>query len=161
MVRERNEIPGRWQPERPPSGTDNFANLLRDPALVVGDVLARELVCHGHSDLRPALLVVAAHIAGGGSRITELAARTQLTKATVVRTVDELERLDYVERIPDPDDGRAKLVRMTPRALAVERDARVIISELREQWAAAMAPGELDQLEQLLLRLRSVLWPEL
>lgn len=134
---------------------------MRDPALVAGDVLARELVRRGHADVRPALLAVAAHIASGGSRITELAARTQLTKATVVRTVDELERLGYIERVPDPEDGRAKLVRMTPRAFAVERDARQIISELRDQWAAAMAPGELDQLEQLLRRLRSVLWPGL
>ena len=39
-----------------------------------------------------------------------------LTKATVVHAVDELERLGYVTRRPDPSDGRAKLVTSTARA---------------------------------------------
>ena len=134
--------------------------MLRDPALALGELLSRELMARGHADARPALLAVAAHIAPDGSRVTDLAARAQLTKATIVRTVDELERLGYVERIPDPDDGRAKLVRMTPRAYAVQDDARAIIAEIRDGWAELMQPGELDQLEQLLRKLRIALWPE-
>ena len=138
LVRERNHPRNPYAPSRPPSGTDNFANLLRDPALVIGDVIHRELVDRGHHDVRPALLAVAAHIARDGSRITELG---------------------YAERVPDPADGRAKLVRPTERAVAVQAEARAIIADLREAWAAAMEPGELDQLEALLRRLRSVLWP--
>lgn len=117
-------------------------------------------MARGHVDARPALLAVAAHIAPEGSRVTELAERAQLTKATIVRTVDELERLGYVERVPDPDDGRAKRVRMTPRAHAVQEDARAIIAEIREHWAELLEPGELDQLEQLLRKLRLALWPQ-
>lgn len=116
-------------------------------------------MARGHVDARPALLAVAAHIAPEGSRITDLAARAQLTKATIVRTVDELERLGYVERVPDPDDGRAKRVLMTARAYAVQEDAREIIAEIRDCWADLMEPGELDQLEQLLHKLRLALWP--
>jgi DNA-binding MarR family transcriptional regulator len=125
----------------------------------MGDAIAGELVARGHSDVRPALLQVAAHIARDGTRITELAARTQLTKATVVRTVDELERLGYAERVPDTTDGRAKLVRTTPKADAVAHDARAIIAEVRDAWAELLEPGELDQLEALLRRLRAALWP--
>jgi DNA-binding MarR family transcriptional regulator len=76
-----------------------------------------------------------------------------------VRTVDELAALGYVERVPDPADGRAKLVKMTPRAHAVQNDAREILAELRAEWAQALEPGEMDRLEQLLRRLRDVLWP--
>ena len=54
---------------------------------------------------------------------------------------------------------RELVARGTARALAVQAEARAIIGELREAWAAAMEPGELDQLEALLRRLRSVLWP--
>jgi DNA-binding MarR family transcriptional regulator len=159
LVRERNQIAPWAQPVRLPSGTDNFGNLFRDPALAGGEALARELVRRGHTDVRPALLAVAQHIAQAGSRITDLALQAQLTKATVVRTVDELEALGYVERVPDPADGRAKLVKMTPRAHAVQQDAREIITELREEWAKALGPGEMDELEHLLRRLRAVLWP--
>lgn len=160
MVRERNKSSRGWQGTPTPAGTDNFANLFRDPALAAEQVVARELRRRGHTDVTPALLAVGAQIRAEGSRITELAERMQLTKATIVRNVDELERLGYVTRSPDPHDGRAKLVHSTERALAVERDGRAIIAELREEWAAAMAPGELDRLEGLLRRLRVALWPD-
>jgi hypothetical protein len=37
---------------------------------------------------------------------------------------------------------------------------RAAIAELRDAWAAELAPGEMDQLETLLRRLRAMLWPE-
>jgi DNA-binding MarR family transcriptional regulator len=146
-------------PIAPPSGTDNFANLLRDPALVAQAVVARELERRGFADLRPALLAVGQHVRAGGTRITELAERAQLTKPTVVVAVDELVRLGYAERVPDPADGRAKLVLATERGRAVEQASREIIAELRDSWAAQLASGEIEQLEGLLRKLRTVLWP--
>jgi DNA-binding MarR family transcriptional regulator len=109
---------------------------------------------------RPALLAVAQHIAPQGTRVTELSARAWLTKATVVHAVDELERLGYVRREPDPDDGRAKLVVPTERAHAAEQAAREIIDEMRTTWAALMGEDELTVLEAGLRRLRAALWPD-
>ena len=50
---------------------------------------------------------------GGAGR-----SRAQIAKQTATALVDKLERAGYVERVPDPSDGRARLVRMTPRAEA-------------------------------------------
>ena len=88
-----------------------------------------------------------------------LAARALLTKATVVHAVDELERLGYVVRRPDPADGRAKLVMPTDRALAAERAARQAISDIRDAWAELVGEQELAALEAGLRRLRAALWP--
>lgn len=159
MVRETNKNDDWWRPALPPSGTANFGNLLRDPSLVLGAAVARALAARGFEDLRPALLSVAAHMATDGSRITELAARAQVTKPTVVAAVDELVRLGYAERVPDPRDGRAKLVRHTARGREAEQVGRAAIAELRDAWAAELEPGEMDQLEALLRRLRAMLWP--
>jgi DNA-binding MarR family transcriptional regulator len=161
MIRESNGSaePVWWAPDGAPSGSDNFANLLRDPAIVASAAVARGLAQRGFADLRPALTAVAQHVAPGGTRITELAERAQLTKPTVVVAVDELVRLGYAQRIPDPGDGRAKLVIATERGHAAERVAREIIAELRDAWAQQLEAGELDQLEALLRRLRGVLWP--
>src|SRR5919199_2989010 len=52
-----------------------------------------------------------------GSRLTELAERSGITKQAVGEAVAELEQLGYVERVPDPSDGRAKIIRLTPRGL--------------------------------------------
>ncbi|MFT4164415.1 MAG: MarR family winged helix-turn-helix transcriptional regulator [Microlunatus sp.] len=46
----------------------------------------------------------------GPLRITELAAATHLDTSTVSRHVGQLERNGYIDRTPDPADGRAQLV---------------------------------------------------
>ena len=163
MVRSSNESQAgeeRFLPRRPPSGSDNFGNLFRDPTLVGQEAVADEMARRGFADLRPALLAVGQHIGPQGTRVTELAERAWLTKATVVHAVDELERLGYVRREPDPDDGRAKLVVPTERAQEAERVGREIIAELRAAWARRMGEDALAALEAGLRRLRAALWPD-
>jgi DNA-binding MarR family transcriptional regulator len=148
-----------YLPRRPPSGTDNFGNLFRDPTLVMQELVTEELARHGFDDLRPALLAVAQHVGADGTRLTELAERAWLSKPTVVHAVDELERLGYVVRRPDPSDGRAKLVVPTARAHAAERVARRVAAEIRDAWAAELGEREMRALEASLRRLRGALWP--
>lgn len=161
MVRPSNESQGqRFLPRREPSGTDNFGNLFRDTTLAAQQLVAEELARHGFADLRPALLAVAQHVGADGGRVTELAARAWLTKATVVRAVDELERLGYVTREPDPTDRRAKLVKATPRGREAEAVAREAIADMRDAWAQLIGEDEMTALETGLRRLRSALWPQ-
>jgi DNA-binding MarR family transcriptional regulator len=161
MVRSANEsLAPEFRPSRPPSGTAHFGNLLRDPSLAMQEMVAARLALRGYGDLRPALLAVGQHLRADGSRITELAERSLLTKATVVHAVDELERLGYVTRRPDPSDGRAKLVALTRRGLAAEAAGREAVAEIREAWARQLGKKEMDDLEKRLRRLREVLWPE-
>lgn len=159
MVRSSNESQDRFLPRRPPSGSDNFGNLFRDPTLFMQGLVADELARRGFEDLRPALLAVGQHVGPQGTRITELAERAWLTKATVVHAVDELERLGYVTRRPDPSDGRAKLVMPTERAHRAERAAREAVLEIRAAWAARVGEREMADLEAGLRRLRAMVWP--
>jgi DNA-binding MarR family transcriptional regulator len=161
MVRISNESQAeRFLPSRPPSGSDSFGNLFRDTTLVMQQLVAAELARRGFADLRPALLAVAQHIGADGTRVTELAARAWLTKATVVHAVDELERLGYVTRKPDPTDRRAKLVMSTARAREAERVARAAIGDIRGAWAELIGEEEMAALEAGLRRLRAALWPQ-
>jgi DNA-binding MarR family transcriptional regulator len=160
MVRRSNESQGqRFLPRLGPSGSDNFGNLLRDPTLFMQQLVADELARHGFDDLRPALLAVGQHVRANGTRVTELAERAWLTKATVVHAVDELERLGYVTRQPDPTDGRAKLVMPTERMHAAERTAREAVSEIYDAWTDLLGDEEMTALEAGLRRLRAALWP--
>ena len=160
MVRKSNESQARFRPRTLPAGTANFGNLFRDPTLFMQQLVTEELARRGFSDLRPALLAVGQHIGPGGSRITELAERAWLTKPTVVHAVDELERLGYVTRRPDPTDGRAKLVVPTARAHKVERAVREFVIEIRDAWAELIGEEEMTALESGLRGLRAALWPE-
>ena len=56
-------------------------------------------------------------------RMQDLAARVVLSRTRVSRLVSELERVGYIERVPDPDDGRATLARITAEGRAARRNA--------------------------------------
>src|SRR5215210_1884379 len=70
-----------------------------------------------------------------GSRLTEMAERAGLTKQAVGEAVAELERLGYVERVADPTDRRAKIVKLTPSGLEACLTGRRIFSEIEREWA--------------------------
>jgi DNA-binding MarR family transcriptional regulator len=117
------------------------------------------LAARGFPDFRPAHGSIGQHVADDGSRITELAELAQLSKPTVVYLVNDLERLGYVERIPDPRDGRAKLVRMTARGLQAQRAGREIVREIEGNWAKLLGDDDYAELKGLLRRLHEALWP--
>jgi DNA-binding MarR family transcriptional regulator len=67
--------------------------------------------------LRPAHTSLFPHIDKEGTRLTELARRLGVTKQAAGQLVSDLETLEVVERLDDPADGRAKLVRFTRKGM--------------------------------------------
>ena len=143
-----------------PLGTRNLGTLLRDPWLELNARLHTEVARRGYPEARPALGVVLQHIRDEGSRVTELAERAQLTKQTLVYLVNELERVGYVERVPDPADGRAKLVRPTAKGRAAVDEARAIAAEIERDIAGLIGAERLQELKGLLADLHDALWPD-
>ena len=74
-----------------------------------------------------------------GTRLSVLAERAQVAKQTATALVDKLERAGYVERVPDPTDGRARLVRLTARAEAAIPHARAEEDRIEEESAPTSA----------------------
>jgi DNA-binding MarR family transcriptional regulator len=64
----------------------------------------------GFDDWTLAQCRVFQRIAPDGSRLTDLADQAQMSKQSAGVLVDQLESLGYVRRIPDPTDGRARLI---------------------------------------------------
>jgi DNA-binding MarR family transcriptional regulator len=82
-----------------------------------------------------------------GSRLTDLAERAGLTKQAVGEAATELERLGYLERVPDPRDRRAKIIKLTPRGLEAVVTGRRVFAEIEREWAEQLG-------EELLAGLR-------
>ena len=57
-----------------------------------------------------------------GLRITELLADVLLTQAGMSRLIARLEAMGLVERVDDPDDGRACRIRLTDAGAQAQRD---------------------------------------
>jgi DNA-binding MarR family transcriptional regulator len=116
--------------ERPP-----FIRLLHDAFGQFSEELRRRVEAAGYADLRPSHGCVFGTIDPDGSRLTDLAERARMTKQTVGEAATDLERRGYVERVPDPNDGRAKIIRLTARGREAHAIGRGLIDELEREWA--------------------------
>lgn len=99
-----------------------------------GELFAR-LAEAGYGDLHPRHGAVLAYLDEDGIRATELARLTGLHKQMIGRIVDELEELGYVDRRPDPEDRRAKLIFPTERGLDQLRLEDEIVAEIEARHA--------------------------
>jgi len=89
----------------------------------------------GYADLHPRHATVLAYLDEDGIRATELARVSGRHKQIIGRIVDELEELGYVERRPDPEDRRAKLIFPTPRGLEQIRLGDEIVADIEARHA--------------------------
>ncbi|MCW2809972.1 MAG: MarR family transcriptional regulator [Friedmanniella sp.] len=102
---------------------------------------------------------VFARIGPDGTRLTELADSAQVTKQTAGFLVDQLVRGGYVERVPDPSDARARLVRMLPRGRLVQERAREVEDEVTAEWTRHLGEPAMATLTQTMGRLREITDP--
>jgi DNA-binding MarR family transcriptional regulator len=74
-------------------------------------------------------------------------------KQTMAQAVEQLERTGYVERRPNPADGRSQLIFLTARGRAVPEVTHAAARRVEEHWAALTSPDELEALKQSLVHL--------
>lgn len=113
----------------------------------------------GFGDVTPAQARVFQRIAPGGSRLTELAEQAQITKQSAGFLVDQLERAGYVERVTDPTDARARLVRISERGARTIPLAAAVVAEVEAEWEAHLGKQRMRQLREALTRLREITDP--
>jgi DNA-binding MarR family transcriptional regulator len=113
----------------------------------------------GFDDMTLAQGRVAARIGPSGTRLTALADQAQVTKQTAGSLVDQLERAGYVRRLPDPTDGRARLVCLAERGRAAVAVARRVEAEVEAEWTAHLGQEPARALREALTRLREVTDP--
>ena len=131
--------------------------LLAIPVQVIGRRVSAALAERGFTDYRPTYQVVFQWCRPEGSRLTELAERAGVTKQSMGEIIDVLEQRGYVERVPDPTDGRAILVRRTERGWEVNRVARQVVDQLQQEWAQALGKEQFAQLLHYLRHLAILL----
>jgi DNA-binding MarR family transcriptional regulator len=128
--------------------------LLGEVQSAISDELYSRLQGIGFGDIRPAHGCVFGFIKrGGGDRLTALADRSGLTKQAVGEAVADLERLGYVERVPDPSDGRAKIIRLSERGREGAAAAEEIFADIERRYAAEVGEERFEEFRDTLRRL--------
>ena len=96
-----------------------------------------------------------------GTRLGVLAERARIPKQTAVALVNGLEASGYVERLPDPSDGRARLVRLTQKGMAALPFAVAEEARIEGDWKRLLGERRLDALRKTLWDLALAADPEL
>jgi DNA-binding MarR family transcriptional regulator len=98
-------------------------------------------------------------VAEEGSRLTTLAGAADVTKQSAGVLVDGLVEAGYLERRPDPTDRRARLITITARGREVQAIGRAVIAEIEAEWLAHLGQDDVDNLRDILTRLREITDP--
>jgi DNA-binding MarR family transcriptional regulator len=116
----------------------------------------QELAAAGHGTIRESHGCVFGYVEPQGSRLTELAERSGLTKQAVGEAVDDLVRQGYAVRAPDPTDGRAKLVRLTDSGDEVVAIIDRAFEQIERAWAEQVGEERMSVLRETLEELQDV-----
>jgi DNA-binding MarR family transcriptional regulator len=136
-----------------PFGPPLIGALLRIPWETVRRRMLERLHERGFVDLETAHLSVFQFPGPQGAKPSELASRLGSSKQSVNHLLGQLERLGYLERRDDPDDGRSRRIHVTPRGRAAIAAIREAVTEVERGWERRLGSKRLEALRLLLREL--------
>ncbi|MCC2097776.1 MAG: MarR family transcriptional regulator [Hyphomicrobiales bacterium] len=113
------------------------------------DVLA-SLADNGFPEIRLVHLNLYRNLEFDGTRLTDLAARASMTKQGMQELVDRAEKAGFVERRPDPHDGRAKMVAFSGNGLKLFEALRQAIRFAEQNMIDSIGNAQVDLIGQWL-----------
>jgi len=111
-------------------------------------MLARERL--GYPHLTAANMQLFPHIPFDGVRQTELARAMGVSKQAIGQLVGPMVAAGVLERVPDPSDRRAKLVRFSDRGKDALFQGMAVLMEVEQPLREALGDDRADQLLALL-----------
>lgn len=136
----------------------SVAQLLFKCARLVNErALERVRQRSGLEALRASHTALFPHIDFEGTRLTELARRLGISKQAVGQLVGELEAMGTLERVPDPSDGRAKLIRFSAQGRRGMLQGLSVLKELEVDYARDIGVERMEALRDALVALEEVL----
>jgi DNA-binding MarR family transcriptional regulator len=126
--------------------------LLRVPAQAIHRRIINELNEAGFEELRVPHMAVLQFPGPDGRRPGLLAERAGMSKQAMNQLLRSLEGIGYLARSDAPDEGRARIVRLTKRGRAAYTKIHEILQDIEREWSAELGAKHFSQLKALLLR---------
>ncbi|MEW6766389.1 MAG: MarR family winged helix-turn-helix transcriptional regulator [Pseudomonadota bacterium] len=128
-----------------------LGSMLRRMYRALSENVYGRLADTGFPDIRPMHSSVLRHLTADGARVTTLAAQAEITKQSMSAIVEDLIQHGYLESRPDPSDGRARLVTLTPHGQALQATLTRLSSEAEKVLAENIGEQKYAQLRALLM----------
>ena len=130
---------------------DHIFALLDRALRTLRDDIQQRVVDHDTRGLRTSQLRIISLTPAAGLRVTELADHVGMTPQAIGEFVRDLSAVGLLEVVPDPSDGRARIVRPTAAGLAAAEQWRRDIAAMEEQWRERIGPRRWDTMRRVLL----------
>jgi DNA-binding MarR family transcriptional regulator len=104
----------------------------------------------------PVLMALGEHGALPQSELVKIA---RVEQSSMAQLLSRMERDGLITRVPDPADGRSKLIRLTDQAIAMRPKGRAVMEATSERGLAGLSKDERVQLGVLLARILENLEP--
>jgi DNA-binding MarR family transcriptional regulator len=127
--------------------------LLRGCWQAVRTRIRHDLAARGFEDISAAHLAVFQYPSPRGMRVTALADRAGMSRQAITYLISELEGKGYLERRPDPSDGRASVVQLTVRGEEAVSAIRSSVRRLEREWERELGRARFAQLRATLFAL--------
>ena len=116
--------------------------LLRVPAQAIHRRIIGELNAAGFEELRVPHMAVLQFPGPDGVRPGVLAERAGMSKQAMNQLLRSLEGLGYLARSDAPDEGRARIVRLTKRGRAAYEKIHEILRDIEREWSTELGPKD-------------------
>ena len=138
-------------PEQSSTAAPFLPQLISQALNLLMEDLHHHLASAGHEDLHPAhYLNVFRFMDCDGTRPSTLARRAGITPQAMSELVGYLEQRGYVRRIPDPTDGRGRVVVYADRGTHAAEVATTFFADLDARWGAVVGPDRLEDVKSAL-----------
>jgi DNA-binding MarR family transcriptional regulator len=112
--------------------------------------LVDRLEHRGHRGVRPGYVALLANVDTEGTRLVDIAARTGNSRQAVSQMAADVEAKGFLERVPDPRDRRAVLLRHTARGRRLLADALELMDEIERGYEAVLGARRMRSLRRAL-----------
>jgi DNA-binding MarR family transcriptional regulator len=113
----------------------------------------------GFDDITLAQMRLMQRLNPAGMRLTDLAASAMVTKQSAGELVDQLEQAGFVQREPDPTDGRARLITATDKAWQRAKIAEAAVDAVERTWRKHLGAKAYAEMRRSLVKLRVITDP--
>lgn len=128
----------------------NIGRLLNNAIKRFESRILQQMSDAGHGDFSLSHITITRNLDVGGTRATEIARRAGITKQSMGELITQLEKDGLIERRPDPDDRRAKIVCFTPAGMKWLDAFRTALQDAESQMEDELGAANLRSLKRAL-----------
>lgn len=138
---------------------DTVIRMCRRLERLFGDRIQSHLSALGYDDVPAAAVSLLPLLEGDGVRPVSLAAKLKISKQAVQQSLKPLEISKYVETVPDPTDGRGKLVKLTNSGEKLLKTMHKVKQSVQDELRDQLGKKTFRKMEESLMEIELVLDP--